>query len=101
MWPMEVSARLTQWVNREFPDGSAERVLSELRDLPASVIGGQDPERIQAALVIPTGGDWREFRDMLQLAHEDWRDLLVAAGLGHDNWPRRLNRVLGRTVKPA
>jgi hypothetical protein len=94
---MEVSPRLTQWVNREFPEGSSERVLSELRDLPASVIGGQDPERIQAALVIGTGGDWQEFQGMLTLAHSDWRDLLVAADLGHDNWPRRLNKVLGRT----
>ena len=97
MGPMQVSPRLTQWVNREYPAGSAERVLSELRDLPASVVGGQDPERIQAALVIRTGGDWQEFQGMLRLAHEDWRDLLVASDLGNDDWPHVLNKVLGRT----
>jgi hypothetical protein len=33
-------------------------VLSELRELSEQVTGGQDPERIQAALVIRTAGDW-------------------------------------------
>jgi hypothetical protein len=47
---MEISPRLTRWINRQFPEGSAEMVLSELRELPEEVIGGQDPERIQAGL---------------------------------------------------
>ena len=95
MWRMEVSPRLVTWVSRAFPASSSERVMSELRGLPASVVGGQDPERIQAALVITTGGDWSRFQGMLRLTHEDWRDLLVAADLGHDDWPRRLSEVLG------
>lgn len=94
MWLVEVSTRLIEWIHREFSADSAERVLSELRALPASVIGGQAPERIHAALVIRTGGDWQAFQGMLRLAHEDWRDLLVAADLGHDNWPRLLDAAL-------
>lgn len=101
MSSMKVSARVSQWVGSQFPEDRAEQLLSELRDLPASVVGRQDPERIQAALVIRTGGDWQAFQGMLRLAHEDWRDLLVAAGLGHDDWPSVLDEVLGATATPA
>ena len=92
---MEVSRRLTRWVNREFPSGSAQNVLEVLRDLPDAVIGGQDPERIQASLVIRTGGDWYAFQQRLELAHMDWRDALVGAGLGDEDWRLRLGGVLG------
>lgn len=77
---MEISRRLTHWIDREFPKGSSERVLEVLRDLPDGVIGGQDLERIQASLVIRSGGDWDAFQQRLELAHSDWRDALVGAG---------------------
>jgi hypothetical protein len=54
---MEISPRLARWINRQFPESSAQMVLAELRELPEEVIGGQDPERIQAPLVICTVGD--------------------------------------------
>jgi hypothetical protein len=92
---MEISSRLTRWVHHEFPTGSAEEVLRVLGDLPEAVIGGQDPERIQASLVITTGGDRYAFRRNLTLAESDWRDALVGAGLGDEDWPRRLVAVLG------
>lgn len=31
---MEISPRLTRWINREFPKGSAEKVLIQLCELP-------------------------------------------------------------------
>jgi hypothetical protein len=46
---VEVSERLTRWVIRTFPTGTAERVLQELRDLAAELIGGQDAERVRQA----------------------------------------------------
>jgi hypothetical protein len=92
---MEVSRRLTRWVNNQFPKGSSEKVLEELRDLPDGVIGGQDPERIQASLVLRAGGDWYAFQQLLDLAHSDWRDSLVGAGLGDEDWRDRLDDVLG------
>lgn len=93
---MNVSPRLARWVEREFSEVDATRVFSALGDLPAPVVGGQDPERIQAALVIRSGGDWAKVEGMLRLAREDWRDLLVAADLARDNWPSVLDDVLGR-----
>jgi hypothetical protein len=91
---MDVSARLTTWVEAAFSAADAERVLAELRNLPPQKFGRQDPERIQAAVVIRTEGEWDEFERRLALANRDWRDSLVAAGLGHGDWPRRLDEVL-------
>lgn len=96
MGHMDLSPRLARWVSREFSELDAKRVFSALGDLPASVVGGQDPERIQAAIVIRSGGDWAKVEGMLRLAHEDWRDLLVAADVGQADWPAVLDDVLGR-----
>src|SRR3954452_21988513 len=90
-----ISPRLTRWIKTNFPPGSAEPVLQTLRDLPRGVIAGQDPERIQASLVIPTGGDRHAFEERLALAKTDWRDALVGADLGNEDWPQRLDAVLG------
>lgn len=93
---MEVSRRLEQWIKKEFPTGSAERVLDELRALPEELAGGPDgSDRIQASLVIRSGGDWYAFQRCLQVVHPDWRDALVGAGLGDDDWKYRLDDELG------
>jgi hypothetical protein len=93
---VEVSERLRRWIDREFAKGSSENVLEVLGALPEDVLGGQDPERIHASLVIKTGGDWYMFERWLELARSDWRDALVGAGLGDEDWKDRLNDVLGR-----
>jgi hypothetical protein len=87
---VEVSDRLTRWVTRTFPDGAAEQVLQELRELPPEMVGGQDCERVQAALVLRAQGDWHRFLRMRDLARQDWRDALVAADLADDDWRDRL-----------
>ncbi len=92
---MEVTPRLARWVAHHFPAGSADEVLSTLRNLPSGLTGGQDAERVHASLVIRTGGDWRAFQQRLALAEIDWRDALVGAGLGDEDWPHRLDAVLG------
>lgn len=86
----EVSQRLSRWVVRVFPEGSAEPVLDALRHLPAAAYGNQDAERIHAALVLRTQGDWSRFRQMLTLVQQDWRDALVTADLADEDWPERL-----------
>ncbi|WP_134767824.1 hypothetical protein [Nocardioides sp. 1609] len=92
---MDISPRLARWITRELVAADAEHVLRELGDLSDSVLGGQDRERIQAALVIRSGGERARFDGMLRLAREDWRDLLVAADLGHGDWRNVLDDVLG------
>jgi hypothetical protein len=88
-----VSERLTRWVLRNFAAGSAERVLETLAALPEHVApwDGAPRERIQAALVLHTSGDWDRFQDMVRLAEQDWRDALVSAGLADEDWRDRLD----------
>ena len=49
---------------RDFPSGSAGTVLSYLEDLPESAYGGQGRERVQAAMVLASGGQWDRFMSM-------------------------------------
>jgi hypothetical protein len=92
---VDVSARLTRWVEQHFDAADALEVLAVLRDLPPGVIGGQDLERVQAALVLNTAGDVKAFQRQLALAAVDWRDALVAGGLANAGWSRKLDAVLG------
>ena len=91
----EVSARLTRWIVTTFPAGSADRVLEVLRAVPDEQFGRQDVERVHAAIVIRTNGDWDDFVKRRALAARDWRDVLVAASLAQPDWPDRLDAVLG------
>lgn len=91
----DVSPRLTAWIACNFEAGTAEEILDVLRDLPPGAIGGQDPERIQAALVLGAGGSWQLFLSNVELAKLDYRDALVGGGLGNADWPCRLTDVLG------
>jgi hypothetical protein len=97
---MDVSARLARWVEGAFAPEDAERVLEVLRNLPPQAYGRQDPERIQAAIVIRTEGDWDEFQRRLALANRDWRDSLVAAGLA-GGWTRLLDEILEPEKEPG
>lgn len=96
MTAQAVSERLERWVLRTFAVGSAERVLETLAALPEPIAPWDGPprERIQAALVLRTDGDWHRFQDMVRLAQQDWRDALVAADLADEDWPDRLDAKL-------
>ncbi|MFC3499851.1 hypothetical protein ACFOOK_02510 [Micromonospora krabiensis] len=58
--------------------------------MPLAAYGRQDPERVQAALVLTASGQWSRFVAGMQLLREDWRDVLVAGGLANNDWPDRL-----------
>lgn len=93
---VHVSPRLSRWIIANFPTGTSTEVLRQLAELSQATAGGQDSERIQAAMVLDANGSFEAFRQRLELAGIDWRDLLVGAGLGDEDWPRRLDAVLGR-----
>ncbi len=59
------------------------------------VSGGQNPERVAAALAFLGAGDMTRFREAIELLRIDWRDVLVAAGLGDESWSADLKRTLG------
>ncbi len=89
------SQRLTRWITAEFAPGSAEQVLNALRTLSADQVGGQDSERVLAALVVRTAGEWDPFTQNRALLDQDWRDVLMRADLADEDWPHRLDAILG------
>ena len=92
----DVSRRLTRFVEDSFEAQAAALVLQELRGLSAYLAGWRvSVERIQAAVVLPVGGDYAQFQGMLGLAKQDWRDALVSAGLANQDWPQKLSAALG------
>ncbi|MDP9183959.1 MAG: hypothetical protein M3P04_14450 [Actinomycetota bacterium] len=94
--PVEVSDRLSTWIMREFPKGTAERVLDSLHDLNSEeVFWRGNTERLAAAIVPPCQGRWDWFEAQLALARLDWRDVRVNGGVGNEDWPKVLNEHLG------
>jgi hypothetical protein len=91
--------RLTERIRRDFEPAHVGVVLEQLRGIPESLpLGGrQDPERVQAAVVIPARGDLDAFAELVELARADWRDLLVGSGFGEGDWSARLDEELGPT----
>ncbi|TDC37089.1 hypothetical protein [Micromonospora sp. KC213] len=96
-----VSDRLQAWVRARFGPSEAEAVLDLLADLVPLAPGSsaEGIERIQAAVVLLSGGDSRRFLDAVALAQEDWRDVLVEAGLADGDWVDELNATLGDSSK--
>ena len=92
----ELTRRLTDRIGRDFPPGTAEQVCGYLKGLTAAACGGQDLERIQAAVVLASYGQWERFLAVFKLLVVDWRDVLMAGGLGNEDWPRVLNRELAQ-----
>jgi len=90
----ELTQRLSDRIGRDFPPGTAERVCGYLKCLTADACGGQDLERIQAAVVVASHGQWERFLAVFKLLAVDWRDVLMAGGLGNEDWPQVLNREL-------
>lgn len=91
-----VTPRLERWVRAEF-GAAADAVLVLLAKVPDGVPGGrqQDPERLQAALVLSARGDVHRVASGVVTAATDWRDLLVGSGLADADWPARLDAELG------
>jgi hypothetical protein len=86
--------RLVDRIRRDFARGTSDEVIRWLDGLSLDAFGGQDPERVQAALVLAASGQWTQFSAGIQLLRQDWRDVLVAGGLADENWPDRLNAEL-------
>ena len=89
--PGGITPRLHRRIAADFA-GAAPQVVARLGRVD---LGGQDGERVLAAIVLAAGGHHERIDAMIELAHVDWRDVLVAGGLAHTDWPQRLDRLLG------
>jgi hypothetical protein len=89
--------RLTERIRRDFEPAHVGVVLEQLGGIPESLPLGerQDPERVQAAVVIPARGDPDAFAELVGMARADWRDVLVGSGFAEDDWSVRLDEELG------
>jgi hypothetical protein len=75
---------------------SVTKVDGYLASLDDGDLGGQDVERIQAAVVLGSAGQWDRFVLIFRMLMVDWRDVFVAGGLAHADWPARLDSELPR-----
>ena len=82
------SHRVQRIVGRDFA------APSDLDDVYRLLTAVSDSERVQAAIVLATGGDMAEIRRGVDLASVDWRDLLVNGGLAGADWEARLDTEL-------
>ena len=83
------SPRLVRRIERDFPaPGSADAVIDAVSDLG-------EGERVQAAVVLWSDGDYLRLREAIEVAKTDWRDALVRAGLENEDWPHLLVAALG------
>ena len=57
----ELTLRLSERIRWDFPTGTAEKVVSYLASLDGGALGGQDSERVQAAIVLASAGQWDRF----------------------------------------
>jgi hypothetical protein len=89
-----LTSRLAQRIQADFPPDVAGIVAGYLEGLPDDAYGGQDHERVQAAMVLAAAGDWDRFQAMEPLLRLDSRDVLVAGELAGDDWPHKLNAEL-------
>lgn len=92
-----VSARLQAWIRQHFEPDEVESIISLLAEAvpgePGDTIDGI--ERVQAAVVLLSGGNSQRFLQAVTMAQGDWRDVRVAAQLAHDGWADRLHTALG------
>jgi len=86
--------RLEARIRRDFPAATAEKVVGHLASLDDRDLGGHDVERMQAAIVLGSAGQWDRFVLIFRMLKVDWRDVLVAGGLAHADWPARLESEL-------
>lgn len=87
------TARLERKIRNDFAPDEADEVIDRLTALPETT---QQPERIQAAIIVRSEGDFQKLLSELELVALDWRDTLMGSGLEHADYPSRLDRLLGR-----
>ncbi|MDX1450242.1 MAG: hypothetical protein R3246_14410, partial [Acidimicrobiia bacterium] len=85
--------RVQRLVTGLFGPGQEQRVVERL----ARMTGQHElegAERVHAAVVLASHGDFEMLEEQATLADLDWRDVLVVAGLARAEWEERLDRAV-------
>lgn len=88
---MVLTRRLRRRIQREF-SVSTDEIEALLR---TAECGGQDVERVLAAIVLMAHGDIDRLRQAVELSQVDWRDVLGAGELADPDWAEVLDERLG------
>ncbi|MET9632087.1 hypothetical protein ABZX92_31965 [Lentzea sp. NPDC006480] len=88
---MRVSERVAARIARDFGEHASEA----LDALALAETGGQDVERVHAAIVLMAEGSVARLWQAAELSALDWRDVLMGTGLEHGSWPAVLDREFG------
>ncbi|MDT0347138.1 hypothetical protein [Streptomyces litchfieldiae] len=91
---LTLSERITAFIAREFDEPRRVKLLEAISDFDGSVFGGQDRERMAAAVVL-LFAQGVHLDVIMNVAQRDWRDLLMHAGLAHHDWPGVLTEKFG------
>jgi hypothetical protein len=59
---------------------------------------GQDSERVLAAVVLSSKGQWWRFEDAVAIVKMDWRDALLAGDLADEDWREKLDVALADAI---
>ncbi|MFS8101310.1 hypothetical protein LFM09_29710 [Lentzea alba] len=94
---MELTGRVKARVRTYFPAEDVEEALAELAGVET---GGQDVERVHAAVLLAAMTSLERLKELVALSRVDWRDVLVAGGLADGDWRGRLERGLGSVGAP-
>jgi hypothetical protein len=85
---MSVSDRVAARVARDFGAAASEA----LDALALAKTGGQEVERVHAALVLMAEGSIDRLWQAVEMSALDWRDVLMNGGMAYWNWPEVLDR---------
>lgn len=94
---MQLSPRVEEFIERNFPAGEAAAIRDKLASLEGEVSdkGDKFSERIASAILILIKGGASDIDSEVAQAKKDWRDTLVEAGLGNKDWPVKVDALLG------
>ena len=87
------SERVRRLVTGLFGPGQEQRVADRLARMVTQLERGV-AERVHAAVVLASHGDFEMLDEQANLADLDWRDVLVSADLAQHDWEERLDRAV-------
>ncbi|GAA3188428.1 MULTISPECIES: hypothetical protein [Streptomyces] len=95
---MKIPPRITRRINQDFPQEERATILQLLEEVIESAGRGIPilEERVAAAILLHSRGNFERFAQATDLAQHDWRDLLMAVdGMAHEGWEQHIDREFG------
>ncbi|MFF8944292.1 hypothetical protein ACF1A5_18875 [Streptomyces sp. NPDC014864] len=92
---IQVSARVVERVQRDFPDPEIAAVVVELLEEWGNTWPDWQVDRVQSAIVLYAAGDVEQVMALLEVAYVDFRDALIATGFARADWQELMEVAFG------